>query len=117
MMRVFGKGRFVPLGLSLLLCIVMTGCAQNPGGTKETDQTNEKPGLLSRILGLNRPITVPEGTDLTVVLDQSLSTTRNRSGDMFQASVAVPIVIDGQTVIPKDARVNGHIVDAQGPAG
>jgi hypothetical protein len=32
---------------------------------------------------------------------------------MFQASVAAPIVIDGKTVIPKDARVNGHVVDSQ----
>ena len=110
MMRVFGKRRFVPLGLSLLLCVVMTSCAQNPQAAKETDQTNDKPGLLSRILGSNRPITVPEGTDLTVVLDQSLSTVENRPGDMFRASIAVPIVIDRKTVVPKDARVKGHVV-------
>jgi hypothetical protein len=113
MMRVFGKRRLVPLGLSLLLCVVMTGCAQNPQTAKQPDQTNDKPGLLSRILGSNRTITVPEGTDLTVVLDQSLSTVENRPGDMFQATVAVPIVIDGKTVVPKDARVKGHVVDAQ----
>ena len=69
MMRVFGKRRLVPLGLLLLLCVVMTGCAQNPQTRKQTDQTNEQPGLLSRILGSNRTITVPEGTDLTLVLD------------------------------------------------
>jgi hypothetical protein len=113
MMRVFGKRSLVPLGLSLLLCVVMTGCSQNPQAAKEMDQTNDKPGLLSRFLGSKRPITVPEGTDLTVVLDQGLSTAENRPGDMFQASVAVPIVIDGKTVIPKDARVKGHVVDAQ----
>lgn len=113
MMRVCGKRRFVPLGLSLLLCVVMTGCAQNPQAAKETDQTNEKPGLLSRILGSNTSITVPEGTDLTVALDQTLSTMENRPGDTFQASVAAPIAIDGKTVIPKDARVKGHVVDSQ----
>jgi hypothetical protein len=112
-MRVFGKRKLVPCGLTLLLCVVMTGCVQNPQAAKETDQTNDKPGLLSRILGSNRPITVPEGTNLTVVLDQSLSTVENRPGDMFQASVAVPIVIDGKTVIPKDAPVKGHVVDVQ----
>ena len=113
MMRVFGRRRFVPLGLSLLLCVVMTGCAQNLQAAKKSDQTNDKPGLFSRILGSNRPITVPEGTDLTVVLNQSLSTIENRLGDTFEASVAVPIVIDGKTVIPKDAHVKGHVVDAQ----
>jgi len=112
-MRVFAKRRLVPPGLSLLLCVLMIGCAQNPEAAKETDRTNDKPGLLSRILGSNRLITVPEGTELTVVLDQNLSTAENRPGDMFQSSVAVPIVIDGHTVIPKDARVKGHVVDAQ----
>lgn len=113
MSRVFGRGRVVSRGLSLLLCAVMTGCAQNPQAAKEADQTNDKPGLLSRILGSKRPITVPEGRDLTVVLDQSLSTAENRPGDTFEASIAVPIVIDGKTVIPQDARVKGHIVDAE----
>lgn len=112
-MRVFGKRKLVPCGLALLLCVVLAGCAQNPQAAKETDQANAKPGLLSRILGSNKPITVPEGTDLTVILDQNLSTMENRPGDVFQASVAAPIVIDGKTVIPKDARVKGHLVDAQ----
>lgn len=91
----------------------MAGCAQDPQAARKTDQTADQPGLLSRILGSNRPITIPEGTDLTVVLDQSLSTAENRPGDMFQASIAVPIVIDDKTVIPKDARVKGHVVDSQ----
>jgi hypothetical protein len=113
MMRVFGKRRSVPVSLSFLLCVVMTGCAQNPQAARETDQTSDKPGLLSRILGSNTQITVAEGTELTVALDQSLSTLENRPGDMFQASIAVPVVTDGRTVIPKDARVKGHVVDAQ----
>ena len=113
-MRVFGWKRLVLPGLSFLVCVVMAGCAQNPQAAKEADQTNDKPGLLSRVFGSNRPITVPEGTDLTVVLDQGLSTAQNRPGDVFQASVAAPIVIDGKTVIPKEARVKGHVVDVQG---
>ena len=109
-MRLFRKNRLVSIGL---LCVVITGCAQNPQAAKETVQGSDKPGLLSRILGSNSRVTVPAGTDLTVVLDQSLSTAENRPGDLFQASVAVPIVIDGKTVMPKDARVKGHVVDAQ----
>ena len=37
MMRVFGKRRFAPLDLQLLLCVVMTGCAQNPQAAKEPE--------------------------------------------------------------------------------
>jgi hypothetical protein len=90
-MSVFDKRRFVPLGLSLLLCVVMTGCSQNPQAAKATDPTNDKPGLLGRVFGSSVRVTVSEGTDLTVVLDQSLSTMENRAGDPFQASVVVPI--------------------------
>ena len=93
----FGKGKLVARGLPLL-CVVVAGCAQNPQAAKEADnQTNDKSGLLSRILGSKRTITVPEGTDLTVVLDQGLSSAQNRPGDAFQASVAAPIAIDGRT--------------------
>jgi hypothetical protein len=112
-MRLFGKQILVPTGLSLLVCLFVTGCAQNPQAAKNQDQANDKPGLLSRILGSSTPITVPEGTDLTIVFDQSLSSNENRPGDTFQATVAVPIVVDGKTVIPKDAHVKGHVVDAQ----
>ena len=111
-MSVFGERRVVLPGFSVLLCLLIAGCGQNPQAAKQADP-NDKPGLLSRILGSNTSITVPEGTDLTVALDQSLSSAENRPGDTFQASVAAPIVIDGKTVIPKDARVKGHVVDAQ----
>ena len=111
-MSVFGERRVVLPGFSVLLCLLIAGCGQNPQAAKQADP-NDKPGLLSRIFGSNTSITVPEGTDLTVALDQSLSSAENRPGDTFQASVAAPIVIDGKTVIPKDARVKGHVVDAQ----
>lgn len=105
--------RFMLSGLSLLLCFVMAGCAQNPQADNKPDPANDKPGFLSRVFGSAKPISVPQGTDLTVTLDQSLSTAENRPGDIFQASVAVPIVIGGKTVIPKDARLKGHVVDAR----
>jgi len=111
-MSVFGERGVVLPGFSVLLCLLIAGCGQNPQAAKQADP-NDKPGWLSRILGSNTSITVPEGTDLTVALDQSLSSAENRPGDTFQASVAAPIVIDGKTVIPKDARVNGHVVDSQ----
>lgn len=109
----FGKRRVAAPRLFLLLCIVMAGCAQNPRAAQQADETSDKPGLLGRILGLKSTATVAEGTEFTVVLDQSLSTAENRAGDTFRASVALPIVIDGKTVIPQDARVKGHVVDAQ----
>jgi hypothetical protein len=51
-----------------------------------------------------------------VVLDETLSSAQNRSGDKFQASLASPVVIDDKTVIPQNSRVFGHVVDAR-PSG
>jgi hypothetical protein len=112
-MRPFDKNRLVSIGLSLALNAVLAGCAQNPQAANKPDEANDKPGLLSRIFATHRAITVPQGTDLTIALEQSLTTAENRPGDAFEASVAVPVAIDGKTVIPRDARVKGHVVDAR----
>jgi len=49
---------------------------------------------------------------LSVVLDQSVSSADSHAGDTFDATVVQPVVIGGKTVIPKDARVKGRVVDA-----
>ena len=61
-----------------------------------------------------RTFEVPEGTELTVALINPISTATNKAGDDFTASLAEPIVVDGQTVAPKGALVNGRVVDAEG---
>jgi hypothetical protein len=112
-----GLNRWRAAALSLsLLSLLLVGCAQNPRANEKPNSSTgaEKPGLLTRVFDSTKPITVPEGTDLTVILEQSISTASNRSGDIFRATLASPIVIDGLTVIPKDARVTGHIVDVRG---
>ncbi len=58
-------------------------------------------------------VTVPERTPIHVTLDQTLATNKNKAGDHFQATVTQPVVVDGNTVIPKGARVDGRVVDAR----
>lgn len=58
-------------------------------------------------------VMVPAGTEIQVKLDQSIATDRTTSGDPFQASVAEPVLIDGKTVIPKNALVKGQIVSVR----
>lgn len=62
------------------------------------------------------PIALPEDTALRVSLDQGVSSNQSRPGDHFEASVADPVVIDGKTVIPEGARVEGMVIDAH-PSG
>ena len=61
----------------------------------------------------NKAITVPAGTELQVRLRESIGTNRSTSGDPFEARLVEPVLIDGNTVIPKDAPVTGQIVSVR----
>jgi hypothetical protein len=107
-------------GLSMLwlvsIVLLLGGCGCNTQASGDPNVPNSKPGLLARIFDVTKSISVPQGTELDVALNQSISTAANRSGDRFQATLASPVVVDDKTVIPKDALVTGHIVDAR-PSG
>ena len=60
-----------------------------------------------------QPIVIPAGTVLTVTIDQSISTKTNSSGDHFAASLAVPVTVNGEQVIPTGARASGTVTTAQ----
>ncbi len=59
------------------------------------------------------PIVIPAGKILTVTIDQDISTKTNSSGEAFAASLAEPVAVDGQTVIPAGTHATGTIVQAQ----
>jgi hypothetical protein len=112
-MKLLGSNSRIVSALSLfLLSLLLIGCGQNPQANEKPNSVTDKPGLLSRVFDSTKPVTVPEGTDLTVVLDQTISTASSRSGDSFRATLTSPVVIDGKTVLPKDAPVTGHIVES-----
>ena len=58
------------------------------------------------------PVTVPEHTRIHVVLDQAVST-GTKPGQHFRATVSKPVVIEGETVIPKGAHAEGVVVEAK----
>ena len=55
-------------------------------------------------------VTVPKGTQLTAIVDQTIRSTKTHEGDTFEASLAAPVKIDGKTVLPKGAHVTGKVV-------
>ena len=118
-MQVSGRHGLLLCALSLFLCATLAACSQNSRASNERnneDPSNAKPGFLNGLFSSTKPVTVPEGTDLAVVLDATLSSAQNRSGDKFQASLVTPVVVDDQTVIPQNSPVIGHVVDAR-PSG
>jgi hypothetical protein len=56
---------------------------------------------------------IPAGTHIAVRTQQDLGSKISQAGETFTATVALPIKIDGQTVIHAGAPVSGTVVDAK----
>lgn len=63
-----------------------------------------------------KPVVVPAGTVISVVLDQSVGSKISTPGQEFSATVNHPVEVDGEVVIPKGARATGIVKEAK-PAG
>jgi hypothetical protein len=58
---------------------------------------------------------VPAGTALIVRLDTTLATFSNKVGDPFQAKVTQAVVVNGNTLIPVGATVEGRVTKVSEP--
>jgi len=114
------------LGSAFLSVMFVTGCnhgaasnatADSNAGQNtqaKTDATNaSKKGGLGSLFETRREVTIPEGKEFEVTLDETLASNRNQAGDNFAASLARPVVEDGKTIIPAGAHVTGRVVDAK----
>jgi hypothetical protein len=57
-------------------------------------------------------VVIPNGTAFHVRLDTEVDTKRNRAGDAISASLAEPLLIGDQAVLPQGTRFSGHITTA-----
>ena len=106
--------RFTSLALVAILALTLSGCskgAEEEG--KATDAQKSSGGPLSKLFASTTPITIPEGTSITVTLDQAIASNQQKSGNEFDASFAAPVVVKGKTVIPKGAKVVGRVVESK----
>src|SRR5260370_606541 len=60
-----------------------------------------------------KPLVIPADTAIAVVLDQTISSKTNKSGDKFTATVESPIEVEGKVAIPKGARAEGVVNEAK----
>jgi hypothetical protein len=58
-------------------------------------------------------VTIPANTPIRVRLDQDLGSKISQQGQAFEATVADDVVVHGQTVIPREARAEGVVIDAK----
>jgi hypothetical protein len=59
--------------------------------------------------------TLAAETEIPVRLIDAVSTETNKAGDMFLASLAQPLTLNGVTLFPKDTSVQGKIVSLEEP--
>jgi hypothetical protein len=60
-----------------------------------------------------KPIVVPAGTSLPIILSQSLSSKTSNAGEEFSGSLASSVSIDGIVAIPKGAEVRGVVTKSK----
>jgi hypothetical protein len=71
--------------------------------------------LLAGMLTAQTNLSLPEGTAMTVKLETTLATFSNKPGDPFQGRISQPVIVDGQTVIPVGATVEGRVTKVADP--
>jgi hypothetical protein len=57
--------------------------------------------------------TLPAGTNLVIRMIEAVDSQTNRVGQTFRASIDQPVMVDGQTVIPRGADAVVKLVDAK----
>jgi hypothetical protein len=71
--------------------------------------------LLAAVGAAQTSSPVPAGTALMVKLETTLATFSNKPGDPFQGSLTQAVVLNGKTVIPAGARVEGRVTKVAEP--
>jgi hypothetical protein len=73
---------------------------------------NTRPPAAVPHYGLPAALTIKPGTFVTVRVNQELSSNHNQQGDVFNASLAQPIVVDGVVVAQRGQSVMGRVAEA-----
>ncbi|MGE0042545.1 MAG: hypothetical protein AB7H88_19690 [Vicinamibacterales bacterium] len=76
-------------------------------------------GIASEMSGSSpatETVTVPAGAELAVTLESRLASDVNQAGDTVRAALARPLAVDGRTIVPAGAAVEGVVTSAR-PSG
>ncbi len=116
--------RIATWAMVLTVLLALLGCGNKPPATDNTNAANApapgttatesngpaKPGLMDRLAA--KPITISEGTIVTVRLSHAVGSKISKSGDAFAATVATPVQVGDKVVIPKGAEAAGVVSEA-----
>ncbi len=60
--------------------------------------------------GTDGSLSLPAGTGVRMKLETPISTATSKAGDAFAGRVTEPVALDGKTVIPVGASIEGYVV-------
>ncbi len=118
---------------ALIRCLVavallaLGGCSSSPTTESATEDSDAAPTAAVATPGAPaarpapqpapppapKPVVLAAGTEITVTVDEILSTKDKSSGDRFEASVAAPVRVYGKEVIPRGAKAVGRVIAAE----
>jgi hypothetical protein len=117
----------IPSRIAVIACLGITlSCGHETGLTADPNSDSRKLPFdhqpqsagLSPSRSLIPSVTrLPEGTPLTICLQRDLSSASARPGDTFAAILDAPIMINGQTLVPRGAAVSGRVLAAKHSGG
>ncbi len=103
---------------ALSIVALMAGC-QKSADQQSSPDANATPSMAEAAKTAvkkaiePKPLVIPADTAIAVVLDQTISSKTNKSGDKFTATVESPIEVEGKVAIPKGARAEGVVNEAK----
>jgi hypothetical protein len=114
------NSKWATLGLAALLGLA-AGCSKGDTSTNPSSTDNSQQGAGQSAASQQpapapeppKPIVVPAGTPVTVVLSTTISSRVAKPGDDFEATVAEPVIVGGEVAIPKGTHVAGTVVNAK----
>jgi hypothetical protein len=110
--------------LALLILLAVGGCSHSNGSSSSSGSNSGQSGAAqspssdssfsaAQTQAAPPPVVIPAGRTLVVTLDENVSTKTNSSGDQFAASLAEPVRVNGEEILPVGTRVRGTVVDAE----
>ena len=117
----------VVMAAVLLATLLVSSCARQPNAEGSDQSSTASPddqklpfehesgkdGISPTASLVPMPSNLPAGTPITIRLQSGVSSASSRSGDSFDAVLDEPVIIQGQTVIPRGAAVTGRVLEAK----
>src|SRR5512142_923110 len=109
-MNIRSKALWMAAGVTVLLA----GCSRTDHPAEQSSVSDSK--SVPESPAKPQAVTIGQGSPIQVRTETELSTKSTKTGDRFTATLANPILVDGQVVAQRGSRVEGLVVDSD-PGG